>query len=387
MKKSLLALAALVAFAGAASAQSSVTLFGVVDVNARSVTNTVAQGTGSVSRRVNTLSTDGIASSRLGFRGVEDIGGGVRAGFWLEAALSPDTGAQGGAAGSAGTVTYNRRSTVSLMGGFGEIRLGRDYTPDFWNHTVYDPFGTNGVGSSVNTFGTFNTSTALVRANNTIGYFLPNLGGVFGQFQVSAAEGETGQKHIGFRVGYGGGPVNVALAYGRTDVNNTGFSTAKWTRVNLGGSFNLGFMTLMAQYNRGVGDSPRVATATPAPPAGTTDDNVELNHYLIGGAIPFGASTIKFSYVGSDLKDSRNNGGANLSNRDASQFALGYQYDLSKRTALYGTGSRISNKKGTTARPIGGTYSVPTGVSAAALAAPASGKASTGIEFGVRHTF
>jgi predicted porin len=382
MKKSLLALAALTAFAGAASAQSSVTLFGVVDVNARSVTNTVTQGTGTVSRRVSSLSTDGIASSRLGFRGVEDIGGGVRAGFWLEAGLSPDTGAQGGAAGSAGTVTYNRRSTVSLMGGFGEIRLGRDYTPDFWNHTIYDPFGTNGVGQSTNTFGTFNTSTALVRANNTIGYFLPNLGGVFGQFQVSAAEGETGQKHIGFRVGYGGGPVNVAVAYGRTDVNNTGFPTAKWTRVNVGGSFNLGFMTLMAQYNRGTGDSARVAGGTT--PAGTADDDVQLNHALIGGTVPFGASTIKFSYVRADVKDSRNNGTANLSNRDASQFAVGYQYDLSKRTALYGTAARISNKSGTTARPIGGTYSVPKG---GTLADPASGKASTGIEFGVRHTF
>ena len=132
MKKSLLALAALTAFAGVASAQSSVTLFGIVDLSARGVDNGI--GTRS------TINQDGNSSSRLGFRGVEDLGGGLKAGFWIEGALSADTG-------NATGQTWQRRSTVSLMGGFGEIRLGRDYTPTFWNHTVFDPFGTNGVGS------------------------------------------------------------------------------------------------------------------------------------------------------------------------------------------------------------------------------------------------
>lgn len=391
MKKSLLALAALGAFAGAASAQSSVTLFGVVDVSGRSVTNVVANPAGpagsTVSRRLNTLATDGIASSRLGFRGVEDIGGGLRAGFWLEGALAPDVGGGAKTAATTNGTTANgqdwqRRSTVSLIGGFGEIRLGRDYTPDFWNHTLYDPFGTNGVGNSTNTFGALNGSTALVRASNTIGYLLPNLGGVFGQVQVQAAEGATGQQHIGGRIGYGGGPVNVAVSFGRTTVSEVGFSDAKWTRINVGGSFRIGsFMTLMAQYNRGTADSDR-ARFQPGYAAGTDLDNVDVDHILVGGVIPFGASSIKFSYVRSDTKDGRNNGAANLSNRDASQFAVGYQYDLSKRTAIYATGARISNKSGTTARPIGGTYSI-----SGAVAAPASGKSSTGLEAGIRHTF
>src|SRR5436309_15281019 len=117
MKKSLLALAVLGAFAGAASAQSSVTLFGIVDVNAR------YGKTGDV--KVKSLGTDGINSSRLGFRGVEDLGGGLKAGFHLEGALSPDDGTAGG-------FNFRRRSTVSLLGNFGEVRLGRDYTPSFW---------------------------------------------------------------------------------------------------------------------------------------------------------------------------------------------------------------------------------------------------------------
>src|ERR1700704_2312288 len=106
MKKSLLALAVLGAFAGAASAQSSVTLFGVVDVNAKSVKNDAVT--------TRQLGTDGLASSRLGFRGIEDLGGGLQAGFWIEGALSPDTGGTG--------QTWARRSTVSLIGGFGEVR-------------------------------------------------------------------------------------------------------------------------------------------------------------------------------------------------------------------------------------------------------------------------
>jgi predicted porin len=80
MKKSLLALAALTAFAGVASAQSSVTLFGIVDLSVNSVKN------GSLSQKL--LSSNQLNSNRLGFRGVEDLGGGMRAGFWLEGAMN-----------------------------------------------------------------------------------------------------------------------------------------------------------------------------------------------------------------------------------------------------------------------------------------------------------
>jgi predicted porin len=342
MKKSLLALAALTAFTGAAYAQSSVTLFGIVDLNARRVTNETAAG----SRSIWTQSQDGIASSRLGFRGVEDIGGGLRAGFWIEGALNPDVG---NAAGQ----TWQRRSTVSLMGGFGEVRLGRDYTPDFWNHTVYDPFGTNGVGSSVNTFTALNGAGTLVRANNTFGYFLPAMGGVFGQVQVALGEGVAGNKHTAARIGYAGGPVSVAVSFGKTDVTEN--PSVEWKRINVGGSFNMGFMTLMAQYN--VGEA-----------SGGAGNGQEIAHYMVGGTVPFGASTLKFSYVNSEGKGT-------ISTRDATQIAIGYQYDMSKRTAVYGNFARVSNDGSA-------TYVVGGGV-----AGQVAGKDSTGFEVGVRHTF
>ena len=181
MKKSLLALAVLGAFAGVASAQSSVTLYGTIDLNGRYVK---ADGT---DRRV-TLSQDGINSSQLGFRGVEDLGGGLKAGFTLLAGVDADTG-------TSNSKFFNRRSTVSLFSNAGEIRLGRDYTPTFWNLTIFDAFGTNGLGNSLNVRNGYGGT----RQDNTIGYFLPgNLGGFYGQAMAGASEnGGTSSRPAG----------------------------------------------------------------------------------------------------------------------------------------------------------------------------------------------
>ena len=106
-----------------------------------SLTRPCAYGHGDVADKTQ-LTNSGYNSSRLGFRGTEDLGGGMSASFWLEAGVNNDDGT--GAATStnnqaiaapapavAGTqgLTFNRRSTVSLAGGWGELRLGRDYTP------------------------------------------------------------------------------------------------------------------------------------------------------------------------------------------------------------------------------------------------------------------
>ena len=187
-----------------------------------------------------------------------------------------------------------------------------------------------------------------MRANNSIGYFLPAMGGVFGQVMVAAGEGVAGNKHIAGRIGYAAGPVSVAVSYGSTETANA----LDWKRFNVGGSYKIGDATLMAQYNTSDG--------------GATG---EIAHILLGGTMGFGASTIKASYVKSDGKKA-------LSTRDATQFAFGYQYDLSKRTAVYATFARVAND-GTavyTITPIAGFTQ-------------AAGKNSTGYEFGVRHSF
>ena len=353
MKKSLLALAALTAFAGVASAQSSVTLFGIVDLSVNSVKN------GSLSQKL--LSSNQLNSNRLGFRGVEDLGGGMRAGFWLEGAMNNDDGT-GSATG--GGQNWQRRSTVSLMGGFGEVRLGRDYTPSFWNLTVFDPFGTNGLGSSLNITSTLGSgATTLVRANNTVGYFLPAMGGVYGQVQAAAGEtgagGGTGNKYIGGRIGYAGGPVNVAAAFGKT--YQDGGILGDFKEINFGGSYNLGFMSLMGTYDK--------RDFQPGAAAKRDQKNI-----MVGVMVPFGQSTLKFSY-----NKASGNQGTNATDFDAKQIAFGYQYDLSKRTAIYATLSSLNND-GSAAT--GSRFTVGQGP-----AMTIGGDSSKGYNLGVRHSF
>lgn len=341
MKKSLLALAALTAFAGAASAQSSVTLFGIVDLAARSVKNGSAG-------EIKSLSSAGINTSRLGFRGVEDLGGGLKAGFWLEGQLDPDTGTAQGQ-------TWQRRSTVSLMGGFGEIRLGRDYKPTFWNTTVFDPFGTVGVGSQNNMLPTLGTGSNfnLVRADNTIGYFLPAMGGIYGQVQVAAGEGSaTGQKVYGGRIGYAAGPVNIAGSYGKND--KIGTMTADYNVWNVGASYDVGFATFIGLYSKHEYGS------------------LDLKSYMLAAVVPLGAGKFKFSYNESKIDVSTTQRGLK-----AKQFALGYQYDLSKRTALYANFAQLKNDPGLRL----------TASSSGPSVAGISGFKSTGYEVGIRHSF
>jgi predicted porin len=360
MKKSLLALAVLGAFAGAASAQSSVTLFGVVDLNLRYVDN----GAGSQYQ----MNQDGNASSRLGFRGVEDLGGGLNASFWIEGAINPQNGTAGGQ-------TWQRRSTVSLSGGFGEVRLGRDYTATFWNATIFDPFGTNGIGSSGNIYlvlpglptgGSYGT---LVRANNMVGYFLPSgiAGGLYGQAQLAAGQGSNGNKYFGFRLGYASGPFNVAGAYGKTQVTggtpgqptgNLGDSSG--TNWNLGGSWDFGVVKASAYYGN------------------LTYQALDQSNWYIGLQAPIGLWTLKGSY-GQVSRSGIEAFAPGWDNQSANQIALGATYDLSKRTALYGTYSHISNSDG--ARFIVG------GLGGVAAGGAMANENSQGFELGVRHSF
>ena len=209
MKKSLLALAVLGAYAGVASAQSSVTVFGVVDLSVNQIKNGDAKTTSMQSNQLN--------SNRLGFRGFEDMGGGLGAGFWLEAGMNNEGGNVGGANGNAGSAPavgvnspgigqstfFNRRSTVSLFSqAGGELRLGRDYTPSFWNLAYFDVFGANGIANSTTLVSLSNpagqASGTGVRANNTIGYLLPgNLGGFYGQIQYALGQGNDNNKYLG----------------------------------------------------------------------------------------------------------------------------------------------------------------------------------------------
>ncbi len=374
MKKSLVALATL-AVAGMASAQSSVTLFGIVDAGVSYYD--VKSNTGAKQSSWQQTNS-GYNSSRIGFRGTEDLGGGLAAGFWLEAALGNDAGTAGaGSLTSPSSQFFNRRSTVSLSGGFGEIRIGRDYTATFWNDTVFDPFGTNGVGtnvvmsahSAVLTGAGVASDVTAVRSNNMVAYFLPsNLGGVYGQAQYAfhenvktdgAFSGKANQ-YAGGRFGYANGPLDVALAYGEVTVVDTVASEVTAKTFNLGASYDLGVVKLFGELSRVQNDFSFTTVYG--------SDSTDLDGALIGSTAPVGAGLIRASYstvkvksdVGSDPK--------------ANKYAIGYVHNLSKRTALYATYAHISNKDGA---------SVTTGGSFTTSAT----KAANGYDFGIRHSF
>ena len=363
MKKSLIALAVLAA-AGAASAQSSVTLFGVVDA-------TVAFGRGNVSDKTQ-LTSSGYNSSRIGFRGTEDLGGGMSASFWLEAGINNDNGsgaatntnnqATGGAITTTATgasaglstngtqgLTFNRRSTVSLAGGFGELRLGRDYSPQFWNLTVFDPFGTNGVGTT-QTLNSIITGVTAVRASNAIGYFLPgNLGGFYGQFQYYMGENnqtgvatEDDGNGMGLRVGFANGPFNVALATSRTE-----YAAGDVRQTNLGGQFDFGVAKLLGHISR--------------------DKNGTLDGkgWLLGGLFPVGAGEIRASYSRYETDAA--------GQPETKKLAIGYVHNLSKRTAVYTTYARVKNDGGA-AQALNG-------------AVTSANSSSSGLDIGLRHSF
>jgi predicted porin len=257
---------------------------------------------------------------------------------------------------------------VSLFGNWGELRLGRDYRPDFWNLTIFDAFGTNGLGSSLNVRQLYGGT----RSDNSIGYFLPaNIGGFYGQAMTASAYGTTaggaGQtptadrfgRLFSFRAGFAAGPFDVAFAFAdqrRNDlINASGTPTQKtW---NLGGAWDFGVAKVMGYYDHeDINNIPVTAK----------EDNWSLS-----GVIPFGQSEVHVGYDWDKLKPSVG------SSQTIDQLKATYQYNLSKRTALYGTASWLKNSDQTrVALPGAGGNGLTT----------AGGK-SQGFELGVRHFF
>ncbi len=338
MKKSLVALAALAATS--AFAQSTVTIDGRVDINVTRVN----AGTATLT----TVGRNGVGSSRVAFRGVEDLGGGLTAKFVIDTDLAADA--------PTATTLGNRESWVGIAGGFGEIRLGNDYTP-YWNQTgLIDPFGTNGVASGANLFnnlykigtGAPSAATAAVtatataptisagtvantgsgaggytgysnffavRASNSIGYKSPVFNGFSGSVQVIQGEATSGNGGAAsYSLNYVNGPLAVAYAALSTKVS----STTDYDNTLIGASYDLGVAKLS------------VGQVTNEYLTSKSTDTI------LGLTAPMGAGTIKASYVSKKVDG--------VSNAGASQLGLGYLYALSKRTTVYGHFARTSNK-------------------------------------------
>lgn len=358
MKKKLaLAAPLLAALAPCAMAQSSVTLFGVVDVALTRVHASEASKT--------LVSSGNDAISRIGFRGVEDLGGGMSAGFWLEAGIFADTGTgyttnvnnQSTGTGPSPTggqgLTFNRRSTVSLAGHFGEVRLGRDVAPHYWNIVAYDPFGHIGIAAPIVLGATVGGPTnTWVRTSNSIMYLTPNtLGGFYGHFDYFLGEnlqnGAATQKDGGGwsgRLGYKAGPAEASVGAMRTT-----YASGNVSNYSVGGSWDFGVVKLMGVRLKDKIDGPS--------PSGSG--------WELGATAPVGAGLVKASY--STYKTTA------PGEPTSKKFGLGYVYSLSKRTAVYIIGAHVSNENGA-AQTLAGTPAGPNG-------------RATGYDVGIRTSF
>lgn len=314
MKKSLLALAVLGAFAGAASAQSSVTLYGRVDLS-------VARNIGS-----DTTVLQNGSGSRLGVRGEEDLGGGLKATFNIEHRFAADTGAVGtnnNGADSATTNFWHGRSLVGLAGGFGSVSFGREYSPLFLYVALpADPWVFDTVAANGSLLGAITPS----RKNNTLNYSSPDMSGFRAHAQLSLDEKVTNtadqEYGMGVALTYSAGPIFVGFGYDR-GVAPAGSAEESPNYMLLSGSYNFGVAKLIAAYGRG-----------------TSRLDQKHRDMHIAATAPLGVGELRVSY--NQLKNTTTDV------KVSSKWGLGYHYPLSKRTTVYADVARdgeVANHK------------------------------------------
>ena len=304
MKKSLLALALSSTF-GLAAAQSSITMYGLLDAG---ISYSDANTAGALVK----LDSGQSASSRFGFKGTEDLGGGLKINFQLEQGMGIDTGVLS----QAGRV-FGRHAWVGVSGNLGELNLGRHYIPIFSAYILLDPLSANSSGDINNLFGRdgdFNLK--YLRADNAVMYKTPaGLNGFNASALYSFGEvsGETKkQSQAGLSLGYNNGPLLAIYAYhqANNELANNGASTEVYKAHLLGGTYQFDTFKLFAAFNQ-------VDQGT----------NFKTQSYLVGATVPIGVHSLYFDYT--------NRQNTKVSDADAGQLALGFNYTLSKRTNLY----------------------------------------------------
>jgi len=374
MKKSLLALAAMGAFAGAAQAQSSVTVYGLIDTSYMS-TETKTNAVTPVTAQTSSLGADGaLSGSRLGFRGTEDLGGGMRANFNIEMGINTtDSGMIANAS--------NRNSFVGLSDSkLGEVRIGRFATLNklINDSTVFGGGSFTTVGVPTSGWGwaaqANGSGVSNERINNALHYISPTFSGANVQLQfvddkndVNTADApET--KVRGYFVGVNYAAGKVAVRYARKDVLSetaavaaaaldptalllvdpvfgrvgtvaaaqmTGIAAVEETRVTQDSalaSYNFGVASVTATYNN--------TTTTPLTAAG----RLQRSDITVGVSVPLGNTTLLAQY------SQGTQAAVNAQDDKVTGYQLGAVYNLSKRSNIYAAYGSGATKDGDTNR-------------------------------------
>jgi predicted porin len=310
MKKTLVALAALAAV-GTASAQSTVTLYGVADVwlGSQKVETRPNGNVAFTGVRQNLLNSGGYNGSRFGFRGTEDLGGGLKANFVLEQGINVDTGAPADS-----TRQFNRQAYVGFSGGFGEVRLGRQTTAyDTLRGATNHSFDTASFAVTGSVWGK-GIADYTSRVDNQITYISPDFSGFSGALTYGLGENKDtvpgGTDTTAVHLKYAAGPLLVGVAYQQQEITNT----VDRTYTLLAGSYDFGMAKVTAGFNRA-----------------KQDQSGKDNEYQLGVDFPVAPNArIALGYAHAKKKD---NLGASKGKTDG--YSLTGYYDLSKRTRLY----------------------------------------------------
>ena len=347
MKKSLIAIAALAA-AGAAAAQSSVTMYGQVNTGYEHSKTDITIGGVKTTTKTTGFQNDRVKTSRLGFKGEEALGNGLSATFALEMGFDS---ANGEFADSA----FNRKATVGLKGAFGEVRIGKDSTPmnEFDGSfkaidrtdslaKIDDP---DGSGPKVDLDAAFTARPTGLFYNGTFSGV--NVSAAIGNDskRVKTADVTTDKKDTavyGLGLGYNGGAWAVGAAFQHETAK--GFSTPtatteynnKVTNYGVGASYDFTVAKLYGQYKGGQYKNKM--------PAG---DKYSYDQFAIGVSAPFGATTLSAEYGYNKAKETAATTGT-VTKFKGNVFAVQAEYAFSKRTSLVARAGQVANWKNET---------------------------------------
>ena len=305
MKKSLIALAVL-GLSGAAMAQSSVTLYGVADAGIGKIEagSGLAAPLNDASDKTEFISGSMMnnGTSRLGVRGVEDLGGGLKAGFQFETGLDLDNGGSSGA-------FWSRQANIWLGGNWGTVKLGRQFTPSYLTTSTFELTGTANYSVLANTY---NYAGIGSRANSAFAYMTPNFGG----FTAAAAyvtKHDSGGDKDSWDVGltYDNGPIGAGLSVNKIANSKTNYQ--------VGGKYNFGNFAVAASYNQ-------------------ASNQAELVRRGFGLGVGFNVGA--FGLVVDLTRDTKNE----WTDKKYTNGVVEAKYALSKRTFVYGAYLRLDGE-------------------------------------------
>ena len=393
MKKSLFALAAVTAFAGAAQAQSSVSVYGIMDAGYASVSNTTTAG-----GKTTGLQSGGLASPRLGFKGMEDLGGGTKAQFVLEAEILTANGSADGIGSSTAAANtystsqfFNRASYVGLTNAtYGDVKLGLSNTATYDNQIKFDPMHAANLGGYLNTSQQISTTTtgpniASVygqqnggnRANNAISYTSPTMYGVQARFITGESQVATGMNNYAgvvsaLRVTDYGLSFNwhaLDLAATNRTVSSTNGAGATST-MGAYGSYDFKIVKPYLIYNISANKAPGVA------------QGYNVISKMVGVEAPITpVITVAAQYT---QNVNGNVGTSSLSGTSSAQGLMA-KYALSKRSSLYVLGAFSQN--GGAGAYLTSTSKFTGGTAPVVLTGTSGYANQTGFMLGMNHTF